>query len=89
MRLITPVRRISELSPEQVPRVLEANFHTTLDARYATSEDILYAAYIHPLSFLSEVELRSAVRQVSNLALSFGSTYSSGELVYAPGQSPQ
>ena len=87
MRLIAPVRRVSELSPEQVARVLEANFHTALDARYATSQGILYAAYIHPLSRLSKSQLQSAVRQVSRLAQSFGSTYSSGELVYNPGQS--
>jgi hypothetical protein len=87
MRLITPVRRASELSPEQVTRVLEANFHTALDARYASSQGILYAAYIHPLAPLSEGELQSAVRQVANLAQSFGSTYSSGELVFSPGQS--
>ena len=87
MRLVAQVRRVSELSSEEVARVLEANFHSALDARYGTSQGILYAAYIHPLSLLSEGQLKSAVRQVSSLALSFGSTYSSGELVYSPGQS--
>ena len=87
MRLITPVHRVSELSPEEVARVLEANFHTALDARYASSQGILYAAYIHPLGPLSQSELQSAVRQVASLAQSFGSTYSSGELVYSPGRS--
>lgn len=83
MRLIAQVRRVSELSPEQIASVLEANFHTALDARYATSRGTLYAAYIHPLSALSEREIRSAVRQVSGLVRSFGKTYSSGELVYS------
>lgn len=63
-------------------RVLEANFHSALDARYATSDGVLYAAFIHPLSPLTEAEVRSAVAQVASLVRSFGTTYSSGELVY-------
>lgn len=63
-------------------RVLEANFHSALDARYATSDGVLYAAFIHPLSPLTEAEVRSAVAQVASLVRSFGTTYSSGELAY-------
>ena len=44
MRIIAPIRRQSELSADQIVRILEANFHTALDARYATSEGVLYAA---------------------------------------------
>jgi hypothetical protein len=86
MRLIAPIKAVSELTPQQVASVLEANFHTALDSRYATSHGVLYAAYIHPLSPLGELELQSALRQVAALAVSFGTTYSSGELVYSPGQ---
>jgi hypothetical protein len=87
MRLVAPICRLSELSPDQAARVLEANFHTALDARYASSQGVLYAAFIHPLSPLANEELRSAIRQVASLAQSFGTTYSSGELVFSPGQS--
>ena len=81
MRLIAAIAPVSHLTAEQVTRILEANFHTALDARYATSHGYLYAAFIHPLSPLTEGEIRSAVAQVSNLARSFATTYSSGELV--------
>ena len=80
--------RESKLTPEQVSRILEANFHTALDARYATSKGYLYAAFIHPLSLLTEREIRSAVVQVANLARAFGTTYSSGGLVYGGGSPP-
>ncbi len=30
-----------------------ANFHTALDARYAISDGVIYAAFIHPLSSLA------------------------------------
>lgn len=88
MRLVTAIVPVSELSAEQVARVLEANFHSALDTRYAASRGYLYAAFIHPLSPLSENELRSAVAQVANLAKTFGTTYSSGELVYQGSQPP-
>ena len=82
MRIIAPVVEASRLEGEQVARILEANFHTALDARYATSRGILYVAYIHPLGALTEPMVRSALEQVANLRLTFGSTYSSGVLRY-------
>ena len=82
MRLIAAITPVSKLSGEQVAHLMEANFHTALDARYATSGGYLYAAFIHPLGSLSEQEIRSAVSQVANLARTFGTTYSSGQLVY-------
>ena len=88
MRIIAPIRRQSELSADQIVRILEANFHTALDARYATSEGVLYAAYIHPLAPLTEAQVRSAFVQVSNLVRTFGTTYSSGVLQYGTSGSP-
>lgn len=88
MRLVAAIAPISELTAEQVGRILEANFHTALDARYATSRGYLYAAFIHPLGPLTEAELRSAVSQVSNLARSFGTSYSSGALVFGGSKPP-
>jgi hypothetical protein len=61
---------------------MESNFHKALDARYAESNDILYSAFIHPLSALSETELIKALDQVATLALTFGTSYTSGELTY-------
>ncbi|MCU7960007.1 MAG: hypothetical protein KZQ58_08420 [gamma proteobacterium symbiont of Bathyaustriella thionipta] len=83
MRIIAPIVEYSELTAEQKDAVMQANFHTALDARYATSEGVLYAAFIHPLSPLSQTELEDALKQVSTLALTFGDSYSSGSLRYA------
>jgi hypothetical protein len=86
MRIISPVVPISALTGEQLAAILNANFHSALDVRYGTSEGILYyAAFIHPLSPLTTVELNSAIRQVSSLVRTFGTTYSSGELRYGDG----
>ena len=82
MRIIAPVVGASDMTTAQRQRVLEANFHTALDARYATSGPLLYAAFLHPLGSLSEPELRSALRQVAQLVKTFGGSYSSGDLRY-------
>ncbi|MDE2149210.1 MAG: hypothetical protein KGJ55_05120, partial [Gammaproteobacteria bacterium] len=58
------------------------NFHTMLDVRYATSDGIVYAAFIHPLSPLHGGEFVSALQQAARAALTFGGTYTSSDLVF-------
>ena len=82
MRIVAPVAEYAKLTRAQLDAILVSNYHMALDARYAVSEGVLYSAYIHPLAELNEGQIRSAVRQVSNLALSFGTDYSSGELTF-------
>ena len=82
MRIISAITKYPSLNLETKTAVMESNFHLALDARYAVSQDILYSAYIHPLSSLTKNELKSALSQVSTLAATFGTTYSSGQLVF-------
>lgn len=83
MRIIAPIIEYKKLSLKHLDAILESNFHKSLDARYAVSKGILYSAFIHPLAELNEAQIKSAVKQVANLALSFGKEYSSGTLTYA------
>mgnify|MGYP000598337448 CR=1 FL=1 len=80
MRIIAPITQYSNLAPKIKDSLMQSNFHLALDARYAVSEDTLYAAFIHPLSTLAQEDLESALNQVYNLTSSFGKTYSSGQL---------
>ncbi len=82
MRIVAPVVEDSLLTEKQRRILLSANYHSALDARYATSDGELFAAFIHPLSSLSDGELQSALRQVASLVKTFGTTYSSGELIF-------
>ncbi len=82
MRIIAPIMKVDDITDEQKDNMMASNFHLALDARYATGNGLLYAAFIHPLSSLNEKELVSALRQVSTLALTFGTTYTSGELTF-------
>jgi len=82
MRLVTPITAASEMSEQQVIATLVSNFHLALDARYAIGNGVLFSTYIHPLAELSRDQLISAVRQVSTLSKTFGSSYTSGELTF-------
>ena len=85
MRIVVPIANVSELEGEEIMTALAANFHTVLDARYAIGGETLYAAFIHPLSPITERELLSAIRQVATAAETFGDEYTSGELVFPGG----
>ena len=88
MRLISPVAQLDSRQKGPFEALLTANFHTALDARYAISRGVIYAAFLHPLSALTRTELESAIRQIAALSRNFGSSYSSDELIYGtlPGE---
>ena len=85
MRIIAPIAELEGLDESVLHAMLDANFHSALDARYATSDGIVYAAYLHPLSTLTEDELVSAIDQVAELVRTFGTTFSSGDLIFGGG----
>lgn len=88
MRLITPIVKVDKMEAQDLYIVMESNYHQALDARYATSNGILYSVFIHPLSPLDETQLMSALRQVATLAITYGSHYTSGELNFGESFSP-
>ena len=89
MRILAPIATIEGLDPRIFNLLLEANFHNTLDARYATSEGGIYAIYLHPISSLTPELIRSGLSQVVSLAKTFGTSYSSGKLYFgAPRPQP-
>mgnify|MGYP000279780697 CR=1 FL=1 len=61
---------------------LVANFHSVLDVKYALSDEIIWSVYAHPLQELSELQVVDAIQQVYAAALTFGSSYSSTNLVF-------
>lgn len=87
MRLLVSVRKSDELNKEDLLRIAQANFDTALDARYAIAGNILWATYIHSLSTLHNRQFITAIGQTVNLALTFGTTYSSGALAFQGGDS--
>ena len=85
MRIIVPITPSKNLDRDRLHRIMQANFDSALDARYSIAKDILWAAFIHPLSALSDAEFLSGVGQTVNLAVTYGETYSSDALVFKGG----
>ncbi len=82
MRIISPVIKREKLDDEQLLNALVANFHSALDVKYALSDEIIWSVFTHPLRELSAHQVLDAIDQVYTAAVTFGSSYSSTNLVF-------
>lgn len=82
MRIISPIKQMTDVSGKELDQVLAANFHSALDVKYAVSDEIMWVAYIHPLKELSNEQLEGAVIQVYNAYVTYGTSYSSTDMVF-------
>lgn len=87
MRAIVPIRSADTITPEEMVRMMQANFDSALDARYSIAQGRLWGAFIHPLSPLEKNQFISGVGQAVNLARTYGSLYSGGALSFRGGDS--
>jgi len=87
MRIMTPIAEASALPEGALERLLQANFDTALDARYAIANGLVWGTFIHPLDSLTTRDFASGVLQTKSLADTFGTTFSSGALNYGGGDS--
>ncbi|MDT8429438.1 MAG: hypothetical protein RQ757_11790 [Pseudomonadales bacterium] len=85
MRIMTPVAEAEGMGKEHLYRLMQANFESALDARYSIAEGVVWSVFIHPLSPLHTEQLVSAIAQTVTLALTFGTSFSSGALSYGGG----
>jgi len=82
MRIFTPIIEEMELKVGQMKRMLEANFHSALDAKYSLYEGFVIGIYTHPLQELDEVQMVDAMKQVVNLSKNFGTSYTSTDMMF-------
>ncbi|MCH8862253.1 MAG: hypothetical protein IID51_07055 [Proteobacteria bacterium] len=87
MRILAGVIEVDKLQPDSLMRLLQANFDTALDARYAIAQNILWGTFIHPLGALDDAEFLSGLGQAVNLVFTFGTSYSSGLFSFGGGDS--
>ncbi len=85
MRIISPITKIISLEENMLQNALIANFHSALDVKYAISDGIIWSAFIHPLSELSDKQVESAISQVYYANVNFGTSYASTSLIF-PGK---
>ena len=87
MRAMVPIRSAEGLTEADLRRMMQANFDSALDARYAVAEGRVWAAFIHPLSPLRDDQLISGIGQTVNAALTYGTLFSSGAGQFGRGDS--
>lgn len=85
MRVMSPIASVEDVKSEHILACMNANFDRALDARYCISNETLWSAFIHPLGCLTDALFHSACSQVSEAAVNFGGTYSSGGLSFNSG----
>jgi hypothetical protein len=82
MRIFTPILEAADASPKQLEKMLRANFHSALDAKYSIHDGFVVSVFTHPLKELSREQLLDAIDQVITLSKTFGTTYSSTDLKF-------
>lgn len=89
MRIVAPIAMAKNLNRRVLEILMEANFRSALDARYAISDGVIYAVFMHPISSLEPELLRSGLSQVVSLVKTFGTTFSSGDMVLRDSNAPK
>ncbi len=87
MRVMAPIRSSDGLSEADLRRMMQANFDTALDARYAVAQGRLWSVFIHPFAALEKDQLISGIGQTVNLALTYGNLYTGGAMAFQGGDS--
>lgn len=87
MRLFSQIRPSDGLSGPQLRRLMQANFDTALDARYAVAQGQLWSTFMHRLTTLTQEDFVSALAQTVTLVKTYGTTFSSGAMSFGGGDS--
>jgi hypothetical protein len=87
MRIMMPIAPASSVDEEKLRRLMQANFDSALDARYAVANDLVWGVFIHKLSTLGKDDFLSGLAQTITVVGNYGSSYSSGALVFGGGDS--
>lgn len=89
MRAMVPIRSAEGMTMEEIERMMQANFDAALDARYAMAQGRVWGVFIHPLRELEREQLISGLAQTVTVAKTYGTTYSSGAMVFGGGDSEE
>lgn len=87
MRIMSPIAPAALANADIHERMLQANYDAVLDARYALANNAIWAVFIHPMGSLTKDDFLSGVAQTVTAAETFGSTYTSGAMVFGGGDS--
>ena len=89
MRVMIPIAASYDLSDEQLERLMQANFDSALDARYAIAQGAVWSVFLHRLSSLPTEDFASGIAQTVSLVRTYGTTFQSGAAVFGGGDSAE
>jgi len=87
MRAFVPIKTLDGVNQQILYRMLQANFDSALDARYAIARGYILSVYIHPLKELDKNEFIEGLGQVVNLVKTYGGAFTSGAMTFGGGDS--
>lgn len=87
MRAMVPIASAEGLKEADLMRMMQANFDSALDARYAVAQGRLWGVFIHPLAPLEKDQFLSGLVQTITLARTYGTAYTGGGAVFGGGDS--
>ncbi|WP_113913294.1 type III secretion system chaperone [Roseovarius dicentrarchi] len=87
MRAMVPIGRAGDMGRAELERMLQANFDSAQDGRYAIAQGLVWSVFAHPLRCLDKIRLIEGVAQAVMLARTHGTLYSGGGLQFGGGDS--
>ena len=87
MRAFSAFRTLDGVDGQALYRMMQANFDSALDARYAVAQGHVISVFIHPLGELKKDQFIEGLGQVVNLVRTYGSAYTSGAMTFGGGDS--
>lgn len=87
MRAMVPIASAEGLTAQDMMRMMQANFDSALDARYAVAHGRLWGVFIHPLSPLEKDQFLSGLVQTITVARTYGNAYTGGAAIFGGGDS--
>lgn len=88
MRAMMPIGREGDMDKGDLRRMLQANFDSALDGRYAIARGLVWSVFTHSLGSLDKNLLIEGLAQAAMLARTHGTLYSGGDMQFGGGDSP-
>jgi len=75
------------MTADELTRVMQANFDSALDARYALAHGRLWGVFIHSFKELHRDQFISGLGQTVNIAKTYGTLFTGGTFQFGSGDS--
>lgn len=87
MRAFVTIQSLDGVNQQLLYRMMQANFDSALDARYAIAQEHILSVFIHPLKELQKDQFIEGLGQVVNLVKTYGTAFTSGAMTFGGGDS--